>query len=971
MESDDDDCIYSPVPQVHSSDEEDEDEAPKLHHKEILLKLNELRKIQKYCDATVTILGRRHFVHRNVLAASSPAFDESLYENDYLGMCNIVLVHDDLHNVEETLTDEIIDFLYTGDLTVKEKHLDLLCNLADTLKIRPLIDKLEEFLKNRIRNNFEKFVETFVLVKKYQSLNISTSTFRTAFCSYQFSSLVDQIRDLSPNLFDQFLDNFKKYLRPPKILCLIFHWIYFNRGQEYLKTLFLNHVEMHSLTEDMYYEIRNYEGRYGLPENLTSIIWKHFVEEEIDMGSILQRELSEIHRLARIECTFKQSTCTVEGDSEELIYSPIALYIDGSSEKDVMGDMSHKDNSSLQHQMSQTDSSFEHFDLSKGDSSSVSHQMSQTDCSSLRHQMSQTDNSSEPNDISNGDSSAVRHHLSQTDSSSVRNHMSQTDCSVRHHMSKTDSSSEQYDMSQTDCSTLRHHMSQYDSSSAQDDSSSVRHLNVEFQQGSEDKMPSSHKRKGNPRKLKKGVKVVRTSECRNNSTSEKESSDINHYVILKDIKTEKDDPDFQVSKKVMKDEDQPLTEWVVEGSTKDLKLELPIVADDSDVDTDATNPVSPLPECYDSESYQEMQSESINNDSRKAISQNKKQDRPRSNVEKEEKKDINKTKTVQKKKASKKKEHKKKSTESSSKQEKDAQNLSIQCEFCDVISTSTDDYYKHLKIHLEGPPFKCNVCEVTRNSVRDLMIHQYKHSSERKFTCEDCGKKFKYPSGLKGHMKRHRGEIMEKKFICDVCDKRFETDRLLEAHKLIHGSERPFLCDFCGFSSKSKSHLSSHQRIHTGRVFKCDFPDCSYFSPIKGALERHQKSVHLQKRDYQCTTCGKIFLHEQTLARHESIHTGFKPYKCTECWYATHRKDKFNEHMRKWHGDNPTGKRKLPVPQKMRQELEAQGWIEKKEKDKQQEMEPDFSMLISHVASRLDGPKNSFIPGMDSYGNFL
>ncbi|KAK3102931.1 hypothetical protein FSP39_015025 [Pinctada imbricata] len=310
-----------------------------------------------------------------------------------------------------------------------------------------------------------------------------------------------------------------------------------------------------------------------------------------------------------------------------------------------------------------------------------------------------------------------------------------------------------------------------------------------------------------------------------------------------------------------------------------------------------------------------------------------------------------------------------KSKESPATKEKDPQNLSLQCEFCEVISTSTNDYYKHLKNHLEGPPFKCSFCDVTRNSVRDLMIHQYKHSSERKFTCEDCGKKFKFPSGLNVHMKRHRGEIKEKKFICDVCDKRFHTDKLLEAHKLIHGTERPFLCHFCGFSSKSKSDLTTHQRIHTGRVFKCDFPDCSYFSPRKGALVRHQKS-HLQKRDHQCPTCGKIFLHDQTLARHESIHTGFKPYKCTECWYATHRKDKFNEHMRKRHGDNPTAKRKLPVPRKMRQELEAQGWIEK-EKDKQQEIEPDFSMLLSHVASRLDGPENSFIPGMDSYGNFL
>ncbi|KAG5849560.1 hypothetical protein ANANG_G00112240 [Anguilla anguilla] len=82
-----------------------------------------------------------------------------------------------------------------------------------------------------------------------------------------------------------------------------------------------------------------------------------------------------------------------------------------------------------------------------------------------------------------------------------------------------------------------------------------------------------------------------------------------------------------------------------------------------------------------------------------------------------------------------------------------------------------------------------------------------------------------------------------------------------------------------GFSFPKQVEI--HQRVHTGeKPFSCT--QCRQRFSHSGNLKRHQR-VHTGEKPFSCTLCEKRFSHLHQLKMHQRIHTGERPFACAHC----------------------------------------------------------------------------------------
>ena len=250
---------------------------------ETLNTLNRFRKAGKYCDVTVSAANNKFNVHRNVLAACSPLLDAELTKFSHVQHIKVTLENAD--SLDSSVLDNVLDYMYTGEITLHEQDIECVCNLAISLKITSLQSKVEKFLNCRLDQNPASFVPTVLLAIQFKDLKLKKTLHECLQIHFSSVSQLDSFQSLTADQLNAVLDYFKDSDLSWAIMFLIFSWIMCEtqNRQKYLRILTSNNIKLAALTQEIYTEIKQLETFFSL----SKVFVMTFIETLLKSGTLL------------------------------------------------------------------------------------------------------------------------------------------------------------------------------------------------------------------------------------------------------------------------------------------------------------------------------------------------------------------------------------------------------------------------------------------------------------------------------------------------------------------------------------------------------------------------------------------------------------------------------------------------------------------------------------------------------------
>ncbi len=124
-----------------------------------------------------------------------------------------------------------------------------------------------------------------------------------------------------------------------------------------------------------------------------------------------------------------------------------------------------------------------------------------------------------------------------------------------------------------------------------------------------------------------------------------------------------------------------------------------------------------------------------------------------------------------------------------------------------------------------------------------------------------------------------------KTFQCDICENQFKCKRDAVEHITMHAGWKPYRCPKCNIAARCESTFRYH-RLKCGSKANPRKPLCNEGKEETLNLLRLSKKYD-GKTVFQFGKCGKLFKCNRDAVQHIAMHTGWKPFRCSMCNFAT------------------------------------------------------------------------------------
>uniref|UniRef100_A0A1B0FGV3 Kelch-like protein diablo n=1 Tax=Glossina morsitans morsitans TaxID=37546 RepID=A0A1B0FGV3_GLOMM len=241
-----------------------------------LHKLNQMRTNQENCDFSLEVGGETLYVHRVALAVTSPYFAAMFRNNTKEKAMGSMELEDN----DATAVKAIIDYIYSGEITLTEANVQLVYLTADYFQIEWIKKKCVEFFKSKLNptNCFQmrRFVgESIDLCKRTKHLNVYCCLDKPPF---------EELYECSHNYI---LKHFDKLIHKEELLRLSFEEIEELVKDDRLAVAFEDNA-FKAIMKWVKYDL---EERKGYLAELMSLIRFPFIRNEFLRGHVINETL--------------------------------------------------------------------------------------------------------------------------------------------------------------------------------------------------------------------------------------------------------------------------------------------------------------------------------------------------------------------------------------------------------------------------------------------------------------------------------------------------------------------------------------------------------------------------------------------------------------------------------------------------------------------------------------------------------